>query len=133
MKKMRQGDFVFELAEMTDGMIACGKSIEIWENGKAIRSFPDLIHRPNDEEFFESILKILADGNLLIASKRLSDIRIFDAKTGALLREFTGHEGAVQCVTVLSDGTVVNGSRDKEILIWNPLNVSLIKRIQTKI
>ena len=59
------------------------------------------------------------------------EIRVYDIKTGKLIRKLIGHKNTVSCLKVLSNGTVASGSDDGQIRIWNPANGTLIRKIDS--
>ena len=55
--------------------------------------------------------------------KRAKGARIWDAATGARLKEASEHSQQVQCLVFTLDGTrLVSGSQDGTILIWGILD-----------
>ena len=47
-------------------------------------------------------------------------IRLWDAATGRLVREFVGHDHSVRCLTFTADGKrLVSGSLDKSVRLWD--------------
>lgn len=63
----------------------------------------------------------LTDHKESIASAgRDTDVRIWDAQTGAHLRTLKGHSRMVYTVTFSPDGkTLASGSRDGTLLLWD--------------
>ncbi|KAG6843192.1 hypothetical protein H0H87_007050, partial [Tephrocybe sp. NHM501043] len=56
---------------------------------------------------------------------------IWDALTGALVKEFKGHTRAVQSVAFSPDGQqVVSGSNDQTVCIWDALTGDLVKQLK---
>jgi len=47
-------------------------------------------------------------------------IKIWDPERGLLVRTIPGHRSTICYLTVLNDGSLVSGSRDNTIRIWNP-------------
>jgi len=133
-------DSVDEFAEMRDGHLAVSTAggITIYNpvNGKIIRKLRGVLNcfDNESEDDHEYIWKILADGNLAVTdaiNTMNGEIRVFDIKTGILIRTVTGHENSVWCIKVLSNGTVASGSNDGQIRIWNPETGILIKKIDS--
>ena len=62
-------------------------------------------------------LAILNDGNYVTGSSD-SIIRIWDFKTGELIKQLTGHTWIVTSLAVLKNGYLASGSLDRTIKIW---------------
>jgi WD40 repeat protein len=61
-----------------------------------------------------------SDGQTLASGGRDNAIKLWDVRTGKLLRNFNGHEGWIQVVAFSPDGkTVLSGSTDRSIRLWN--------------
>ena len=52
-----------------------------------------------------------------------SIVRAFDAKSGAIKRQFVGHEAAVNCM-MLTGGKLYSGSSDGTLRVWDAKDVS---------
>ncbi len=50
-------------------------------------------------------------------------VRAYDAKSGALKRHYTGHEGAVNCLVVARD-KIFSGSSDASLRVWDAKDLS---------
>lgn len=60
------------------------------------------------------------DDQLIASASADSIIRIWNARTGILLRELRGHTGGVMSVVFSADGRLlVSGSNDDTVRIWN--------------
>jgi WD40 repeat protein len=60
------------------------------------------------------------DGSLLASSGRSPDIKIWDAKTGALLNDLVGHKQAVEGLVWGPDGKwLVSVGRDAQAIVWD--------------
>ena len=63
---------------------------------------------------------ISPDGKYLAKGKISDIVRLWDIKSGKLIREFHGHEKAVLCMAFTPDGEkLVTGSADKTIRVWD--------------
>ena len=49
-------------------------------------------------------------------------LRAYDAKSGALKRVYTGHEGAINCLKVVDD-KVFTGSSDSYVRVWDAKDI----------
>ena len=52
-----------------------------------------------------------------------SIVRAFDAKSGALKRQFVGHEAAVNCMVIVG-GKLYTGSSDGTLRVWDAKEIS---------
>ena len=60
------------------------------------------------------------DGRMLLTSQWAGEIRLWDAITGAKLREFVGQEGFVSSIAFSPNGkSVITGSYLKEVIRWD--------------
>ncbi|KAH7327125.1 WD40-repeat-containing domain protein [Rhexocercosporidium sp. MPI-PUGE-AT-0058] len=77
--------------------------------------------------------------NIVVAGCTDSVIRIYDIRTGTLLRSMTlgsGPKGGpkeiiIWCVKVLKDGTIVSGDSTGELKIWDGITYTLRQRIKS--
>jgi len=60
------------------------------------------------------------DGAYLVSGTNKNTVRVWDARTGQLLRIFSGHQGSVRSVAIAPDGcTLGSASEDLTVRIWN--------------
>ena len=60
------------------------------------------------------------DGRLIASAGANPVVEIFDAQTGALLRQYRGHDQRVECITFSPGGTkVATGSWDQTAIVWD--------------
>ena len=71
-------------------------------------------------------MAVSRDGSQLAVAYRpiytedIHTIRVFDWKTGAILRTFHGHVMGIGAMSFSPDGkTLASGSQDTTILLWN--------------
>ena len=59
-------------------------------------------------------------GKLVVAGGEDGKARVWDARTGALVRIFAGHRDALTGVEFSADGSrIVTSSRDRDARVWN--------------
>jgi len=78
-------------------------------------SFPLQLRQQQQHDIYS--FAILNDGNYVTGSSD-SIIRIWDFKTGELIKQLTGHTWIVTSLTVLKNGYLASGSLDRTIKIW---------------
>jgi WD40 repeat protein len=73
---------------------------------------------------------ISSDGARVLSGSALT-IKLWDAATGALIRTFEGHSGAVNSAAFSRDGgRVLSGSRDNTIKLWDADTGALIRTFE---
>ncbi len=61
-----------------------------------------------------------ADGRYILTGSRDNAVRLWDAQTGQLVRQFVGHTNIVQRVTFSPDGSyILSASQDKTARLWD--------------
>ena len=60
-----------------------------------------------------------------------TDIKLFNSNNGTLIKSLIGHTDSVQCLKLLTDGTLASGSRDSTIRIWNVTRAAGTELIRT--
>ncbi len=67
-----------------------------------------------------SSLALAPDGRFLVTGCRDGDVRLWEPRTGRLVRKLGGHEGVVRAVAVARDGhTVASLARDRALHVWD--------------
>jgi WD40 repeat protein len=60
------------------------------------------------------------EGRWIASAGDDSTVKVWDSRTGALVRTFRGHEGLVTSVAFTADGRrLVSGSRDRTVKVWD--------------
>jgi uncharacterized protein with WD repeat len=60
------------------------------------------------------------DGSQLVTTGTDQVVRVWDAKKGTEVRNFSGHQGAVLCMALSPDGhTLATGARDATLRLWD--------------
>lgn len=70
----------------------------------------------------ETILSVCIsnDGTILVSGSIDKTIKIWDVKTGSLIRTLKGHKQTIQCVCISPDNNqIASGSRDNYVKIWD--------------
>jgi hypothetical protein len=77
-----------------------------------------------------SSVAISADGQTLVSGSEDMTIKLWNLKTGDLLRTLTGHEGDVSSVAISPDGqTLASGGEDNTIKLWNLKTGDLLRTL----
>ena len=63
-------------------------------------------------------LVVLNETNQFASGSWDTTIKIWDSRSGQLVRTLTGHSAAVQKLVVMPNGTMASASNDKTIIIW---------------
>lgn len=72
-----------------------------------------------------------ADGQILAAAMSDKTIKLWNGKTGELIRTLKGHAYAVHAIAIGPDGqTLISGSSDKTIKLWNLKTGELIRTLE---
>src|ERR671932_616613 len=67
-----------------------------------------------------SSIAMTPDGQLIASASEDKTIKLWNLRTGKLLRTLTGHSDIVQAVTISPDGKLIaSGSNDKTVKLWN--------------
>lgn len=75
-------------------------------------------------------LAFTPDGKILAAGMSDKTIKLWNGKTGVLLRILKGHKYAVHAISILPDGqTLISGSSDTTIKLWNLPTGKLIRTL----
>jgi WD40 repeat protein len=75
-------------------------------------------------------LAFTPDSKILAAGMSDATIKLWNGKTGQLLRTLTGHKYAVRAIAILPDGqTLISSSSDKSIKFWNLQSGQLIRTL----
>jgi WD40 repeat protein len=91
---------------------ACGKEVSLWEADGTLRvAFPP-------HEFSVGAMCWSADGKR-IATAAFDALRIWDAATGELLRNFETRTSVLSLTWKPNDETLVGGTQDSTMMIWN--------------
>jgi WD40 repeat protein len=71
------------------------------------------------------------DGKILAAAMSDKTIKLWNGKSGELLRTLTGHNYAVYAIAISPDGqTLISGSSDKTIKLWNLKTGQLMRTLR---
>jgi WD40 repeat protein/uncharacterized caspase-like protein len=71
---------------------------------------------------------LLSGGRAIVNDKVIGTLIVWDAQTGALLRQFKGHQSIVTSVALSSDGKrIASGSDDQTVKLWDAETGVLIR------
>jgi hypothetical protein len=95
-----------------------------WQTGQLVRSLPSHKRKVVALDFSPGgqVLATCGGAGDLANLKLLDpEIRLWEVASGGLVRGIKGHEGAVACVVVSSDGRLVasGGAEDKTVRVWD--------------
>jgi WD40 repeat protein len=127
------------------------KTLQLWDptTGEMKSTFAEFL--PGDEETFVVLgmnskqtikehfdgvtsVAISPDSKLIASASKDETIKLWDASTGKLVKNFVGHKGYVNSLAFNTSGdTLVSGSDDKAIMMWdvNGTNENVVKGIFT--
>ena len=71
-----------------------------------------------EAEAFVHALAFSRDGNTLLTAGAFNVVHSWDANTGAALSSWSGHVNVVSACVFVDDATIVSGSTDKSIRMW---------------
>ena len=76
-------------------------------------------------------IAISRDGKTIVSGSLDDTIKIWDAKSGVMLRSLEGHKGSVNSVAISKDGnTIVSGSSDNSIRIWDTKSGAMLRSLE---
>jgi WD40 repeat protein len=85
-----------------------------------VASFRERLRLEGHEDAVVAVA-LAADGRSLVSASRDGSARLWDARTGALVRKLWGHAKAVRAVAISPDGqTIATGSDDGTVRLWGP-------------
>ncbi|GAM18603.1 hypothetical protein SAMD00019534_017780 [Acytostelium subglobosum LB1] len=73
------------------------------------------------------------DKRCLLVSSMDSCVRLLEKKTGDLLNEFAGHTNntyKMNSCTMFDDATIVSGSENNDIFLWDVVDATVLNRLQ---
>ena len=119
---------VVAVAVAADGKCAVSassdKTLKMWdlETGDALRTLEDQSPKVAHELFaYPSCVAVTPDGRRVVsAGDHDKWLRVWDTKTGGLLRTLKGHSKEVEGLAAMADGQrVISASRDRTLKIWD--------------
>jgi WD40 repeat protein len=76
-------------------------------------------------------IAISPDGQTLVSGSNDQTIKVWNLRTGQLLRTLSGHSDYVSCLAISSDNqTLVSGSNDQTIKVWNLRTGQLLRNLE---
>jgi len=76
-------------------------------------------------------IAISRDGKTIVSGSRDGSLKIWDAKSGVMLRSLEGHKSFVTSVAISEDGnTIVSGSYDNSIKIWDTKSGAILRSLE---
>ena len=106
-------------------LLACGTiegEVGIWKlsTGKLIKSFQSVHHNGVTSVTFSS------DQQSLLTTGFDNIVHVLGMKSGRILKELRGHSSYVNCAIWLDDFTVLTGSHDGSVKIWDLVKIECI-------
>jgi len=84
-----------------------------------------------DNQILANTVVISPNGETIVSGSMDGSIRVWDIKTGKLLKIFQGHKKWINTVAISQNGEmIVSASSDKTIKVWNFKTGKLIKTLQ---
>src|SRR5262249_59146711 len=75
-------------------------------------------------------LEFSPDGHTLAGANHEA-VRLWDAATGATLRDLKGHRAEIERIAFAPDGKLLaSGSRDRTVRLWDPATGAEVRRLQ---
>jgi len=79
----------------------------------------------------QTIGEISKDGKFIVTNGGESSVKLWDRKTGSLLKTFEGHSDLVSSLCFSSDGNLIlSGSYDKTLKLWDRKNGALLRTFE---
>jgi len=107
-------------------------------NNQTIRTLAEAGYAPGTKLLLEHNSRVNAlvyspDGNILLTGTQDNIMRLWDADTGEMLREYAGHEDWVWDIAFSPDGTqAVSGALDGTIILWDVETGEEVQRFITE-
>jgi len=104
---------VFDVDFSPDGkkFVCCGNDLQMFD----VHTRSQLFNKNPGQE----IRCLKWDGSTILGGSSRGSLMVWDLMTAQLLKDLSHHTGAVSCLAVSNDGTLVaTGGEDKNIVIW---------------
>lgn len=118
------GAFIYSIDVSADSKLAIdasGTRIKLWNMDSAT-----LIREYKRPDFFTCV-KLSKDGTTFLAGCNDSIVRLYDAHSDSILKEFCGSNGKIKAVNYSSDGSTIISATETTIYLWDRNSGKVIK------
>ncbi len=101
----------------------------VWD----VETGEDLLTMHQGNEYDVTTLAFSPDGKMIATGDGENQLKLWDADNGEALKSLKGHEEPVSQVAFDSKGTLISGSWDKTLRVWNEKKAQVLKGHRSEI